>query len=163
MSTTTVSLLTREEQQAIDRWVIKFPEGRQQSALIPALHIVQDTRGWLSPETMDAVAVYLGLPKIAVYEVATFYSMFHLKPVGRHVLDVCTNVSCMLNGSEALMAYLKEKHDLQAGATSSDGRFTVREVECLAACAGAPVVLVDKHYHERLTPESLDQLLKTLE
>ncbi len=148
----------------IDRWLAKFPPDRKQSAVIPALHIVQDASGgWLPTEAMDAVAAYLELPKIAVYEVATFYSMYRLKPVGRHKVDLCTNISCLLRGSDELLAHLKSAWSLCPGQTTEDGRFTLREVECLAACGGAPAMQIGRTYYEHLTPERLDAVLNTLE
>ncbi|MES2213061.1 MAG: NADH-quinone oxidoreductase subunit NuoE [Pseudomonadota bacterium] len=148
----------------IDGWLAKFPADRKQSAVIPALHIAQNALGgWLSREAMDAVADYLGLPRIAVYEVATFYSMYRLKPVGRHKIDLCTNISCLLNGSDELLDHLKTKWNLCPGQTTEDGRFTLREVECLAACGGAPAMQIGRTYYEHLTPEQLDTVLNTLE
>ena len=129
-----------------------------------ALKIVQaENNGWLSREWMDAVADYLGMPKIAVYEVATFYDMFHLEPVGRHVIDVCTNVSCMLSGCDKIVSHLKKRLQVDFEGTSADGKFTLREVECLAACAGAPMFQIGKKYYEHLTPEKVDAILNELE
>lgn len=149
---------------AIDRWVSNFPPERKQSAVIPALHIVQDANGgWLSKELMDAVAAYLDMEPISVYEVATFYTMYSLKPIGRHKISVCTNVSCMLRGSDEIVAHLESRLGVRLGQTTADGKFTLKEVECLAACAGAPMFQIGKQYHENLTPEKIDEILATLE
>jgi NADH-quinone oxidoreductase subunit E len=128
-----------------------------------ALRLVQEERGWLSNEMMDAVADYLDMEPISVYEVATFYSMYDLKPAGRHKISVCTNISCMLRGSAELMAYLERKLGIKRGETTADGKFVLKEVECLAACGGAPMCLIGKTYHENLTPEKVDAILASLE
>ncbi len=155
--------LSPEVCTAIDRWVGNFPPERKQSAVIPALHIVQDANGgWLSKELMDEVAAYLEMEPISVYEVATFYTMYSLKPIGRHKISVCTNVSCMLRGSDEIVAYLETKLGIRLGQTTVDGKFTLKEVECLAACGGAPMFQIGKHYHENLTPEKIDEILATL-
>ena len=144
-------------------WLAKYPEAQRQSALIPTLHIVQAANaGWLSDAAMDAVAAYLDLPKIAVYEVATFYTMFELSPVGRHKINVCTNISCQLNGSDAVVSHLKEKLGIGWGETTADGNITLKEVECLGACCGAPMMQVDRDYHEFLTGDKIDQILAQL-
>jgi NADH-quinone oxidoreductase subunit E len=159
---TELSAHVREE---IDRWVAKFPEGRQRSAVIAALHAVQhENHGYLTTELMDAVADYLGLPNIQVYEVATFYSMFETKPVGRHHVSVCTNISCMLRGSQEIVEYVERKLGIKTGESTPDGRIYLKcEEECLAACSGAPMMMVDHVYHENLTPESVDRVLDALE
>ncbi len=156
-------VLSHEVCVAIDRWVANFPPERKQSAVIPALHIVQDANGgWLSKELMDAVAVYLEMEPISVYEVATFYTMYSLKPTGRHKINVCTNVSCMLRGSDEIVSHLESRLGIRLGQTTVDGKFTLKEVECLAACAGAPMCQIGKHYHENLTPEKIDEILANL-
>ncbi len=148
---------------AIDRWVGNFPPERKQSAVIPALHIVQDANGgWLSKELMDEVAAYLEMEPISVYEVATFYTMYSLKPIGRHKISVCTNISCMLRGSDGIVAHLETKLGVRLGQTTADGKFTLKEVECLAACGGAPMFQIGKHYYENLTPEKIDEILADL-
>lgn len=147
----------------IEVWIAKYPPDRKRSALMGALTIAQDHLNHLSTETMDAIADYLGIPHIAAYEVATFYSMYQLKPVGKHVINVCTNVSCMLRGSDEIVGHLKQKLGIGFRETTADGKFTLREVECLAACGGAPCCLIDKTYHENLTPAKLDQILAGLE
>lgn len=149
--------------QKIDHWLTKFPEDQKRSAVIPALMIVQKSNGgWLSESHIEAVAAYLGLPRIAVYEVATFYTLFDLKPVGKHKLFLCTNVSCMLCGSSKIAEHLKQRLNVDFGETTHDGLFTLKEVECLGACGGAPAMQVDETYHENLTPEKIDIILKQL-
>jgi NADH-quinone oxidoreductase subunit E len=154
----TLSAHVREE---IDQWVAKFPPGRQRSAVIGALHAVQhETGGYLTPELMIAVADYLQLPPVQVFEVATFYSMFETKPVGRHSISVCTNISCMLRGGEDILAHVEKRLGIKAGESTRDGKFYLKiEEECLAACCGAPMMMVDHVYHENLTPKSVDEVL----
>jgi NADH-quinone oxidoreductase subunit E len=155
--------LTNESKTQIDHWVAKFPADKKRSAVLAALHIAQkQNKGWLNEDAMNAVAAYLGLPNIAVYEVATFYSMYDLKPVGKHKICVCTNISCMLRGSEEIMEHLEKKLNIKAGETTLDGQFTLREVECLASCGTAPAMLLDDQYYENLTTENVDQILKDL-
>jgi NADH-quinone oxidoreductase subunit E len=150
--------------EEIDRWVAKFPPDRKRSAVISALHAVQhENHGFLTAPLMDAVADYLGLPPILVYEVATFYSMFETKPVGRHSVSVCTNISCMLRGSAEVVDRIEKKLGIKSGESTPDGRiYLKREEECLAACTGAPMMMVDHVYHENLTPESIDRILDEL-
>jgi NADH-quinone oxidoreductase subunit E len=148
----------------IDRWLTKYPPHGKQSALLPALLIAQENHdNWLSNEIIEAVADYLGIPHIAAYEVASFYSMYNLKPVGKNTISVCTNISCMLSGSEKIERYLKQRLGVKFGETTADGKYTIKEVECLAACAGAPACLINKTYHENVTPEKLDAILRQLE
>ena len=133
------ALLSDAARAEIDRWIVKYPVDQKQSAVMAALRIAQDENdGWLSTPVMDAVADYLEMPTIAVYEVATFYSMYELQPVGKHKLCVCTNISCMLNGSDEVVAHLEKKTGTKLGGTSADNRYTLKEVECLGAC-GNPV------------------------
>ncbi|MCC6207272.1 MAG: NADH-quinone oxidoreductase subunit NuoE [Gammaproteobacteria bacterium] len=157
-------LISAHSRGEIDAWLAKYPADRKRSALLPALSIVQEQNGgWLSTELMDAVAEYLDLPPIAVYEVATFYSMFELEPVGRHMVSVCNNISCMLCGADDILQHIERKYGVTMGGTTADGRFTLkREEECLAACCGAPMMAVDGHYHENLTPEKVDAVLGAL-
>jgi len=152
----------REE---IDRWVSKFPEGRQRSAVIGALQAAQhENQGYLSAEIMNAVADHLGLPAIQVYEVATFYSMFETEPVGRHCVSVCTNISCMLRGSDVIVSHLEERLGIKLGESTKDGKFYLKkEEECLAACCGAPMMMVDHVYHENLTSTKVDEILEQLD
>jgi NADH-quinone oxidoreductase subunit E len=156
--------LSRHVREEIDRWVAKFPPDRKRSAVISALHAAQhENGGYLTSALMDAVAAYLGLPNILVYEIATFYSMFETKPVGRHHVSVCTNISCMLRGSQEIVDYVEHKLGIKTGESTPDGRiFLKREEECLAACTGAPMMMVDHVYHENLTPEAIDRVLDAL-
>jgi NADH-quinone oxidoreductase subunit E len=156
-----LSPAVREE---IDHWVAKYPPERRQSAVMAALRIVQeDNQGWLSPAHLEAIAAYLEIPKIAVQEAVTFYSMYEMAPVGRHKICVCTNVSCMLRGSDEVMAYLSKRLGIKPGETTADGRVTLREVECLGACIGAPMMQIGKQYYENLTTERIDRILDNLE
>ncbi len=149
--------------QNIDEWVAKYPVDEKQSAVMEALMVVQGENGYLTPEAMDAVAQYLDMPAISVYEVASFYSMYELKPVGRHSVNVCTNISCLLRDSAAVVNHLESKLGIKMGETTPDGRFTLRSVECLGACVNAPMMQVDKDYHENLTPEKIDMALEDYE
>ena len=159
--TSSSGLLSAHVREEIDHWVAKFPAGRQRSAVIGALHAVQhENRGFLTPELMTAVAEYLKLPPIQVFEVASFYSMFETKPVGRHSVSVCTNISCMLRGGDDLLAHVEKKLGCKAGESTPDGKFYIKvEEECLAACCGAPMMMVDHVYHENLTPKKADEIL----
>jgi len=156
--------LSAHVREEIDRWVAKFPPDRKRSAVISALHAAQhENGGYLTTEIMDAVAAYLELAPIHVYEVATFYSMFETKPVGRHHVSVCTNISCMLRGSQEVVYMIERKLGIKTGESTPDGRiYLKREEECLAACTGAPMMMVDHVYHEHLTPESIDKILDEL-
>lgn len=148
----------------IDARIARFPADRKQSAVLGALSAAQHEHGWLSTELMDAVAGHLEMPKIAVYEVATFYSIFATKPVGRHSVSVCTNISCMLRGSDDIVAHIENKLGIKTGESTPDGRFYLKqEEECLAACCGAPMMQVDHVYHENLTPDKVDRILDTLD
>lgn len=155
--------LSKHAQEKIDNWLKKFPPEQKQSAVTFALKTVQkENGGWLTEPLMDAVADYLGMPKIAVYEVASFYSLINIKPVGKHKISVCTNISCMLCGSEDIVTHIQERLGIGFNETTADGRITLKEVECLAACGHAPVLQVGTTYHENLTPEKIDQLLEEL-
>jgi len=158
-------LLSHHAREEIDRWAAKYPPEQRQSAVLAALREVQhENGGYLTTDLMDAVADYLGMPEIAVYEVASFYSMFELKPVGRHTISVCTNVSCMLRGGDEIVAYLERKLGVRLGQSTPDGKvYLKREEECLAACCGAPMMQVDHVYHENLTPAKVDAILSALE
>jgi NADH-quinone oxidoreductase subunit E len=149
----------------IEHWKSRFPAEHSRSAVIGALHAAQhENGGFLTVELMDAVAEYLDLPAIQVYEVATFYSMFNTKPVGRHNVAICTNVSCMLRGAENLVAHVERKFGIELGESTPDGRiYLKKEEECLAACCGAPMMMVDHKYHENLTIAALDRILDELE
>jgi len=159
------SLLNAKSRAEIDHWLAKFPEDRRRSALLGALHAAQEqNEGWLSPEIITAVAEYLDIPAAWAYEAASFYSMFHLEPVGRHKISICTNISCMLCGADDVVNHVEDKLGIKLGETTEDGRITlVVEEECLAGCVGAPMMVVDGHYHENLTTEKVDQILDTLE
>jgi NADH-quinone oxidoreductase subunit E len=158
-------LLSAHVRAEIDRWVAQYPPGRQRSAVLEGLRAAQhENGGYLTPALMDAVAEYLHLPPVQVYEVATFYSMFETQPCGRHHVSICTNVSCMLRGGQELLQHAEQKLGIRAGQSTLDGRvFLKREEECLAACCGAPMMMVDHVYHEHLTPEKVDQILEALE
>jgi len=144
----------------VEQIIQRFPEGKQKSALIPVLHLAQEEfGGWLSAETMDYVASVLNLQPIEVYEVATFYSMYNLKPVGRYMFEVCQTGPCMLNGSDNMIKYIYEKLGIKPGETTSDGMFTLKTVECLGACGYAPMMQLGKNYREHLTKEKLDAII----
>ena len=158
------SLFTPEIRAAIDEAVSHYPSEWRQSAVMYALALVQDANGgWLTTALMDDVAAYLDMPPMSVYEVATFYGMYDLEPQGRHKVCVCNSISCLLRGSEQLIEHIESKYEVRPGETTPDGRFTFKEVECLGACRHAPAVLLDKTYHENLSPESLDKLIDGLE
>jgi NADH-quinone oxidoreductase subunit E len=156
--------LSEHTRQEIDHWVAKFPPGRQRSAVLSALRAAQEQNdGHLTPELLEAVADYLKLPPVQVYEVASFYSMFELHPCGRHHVSICTNISCMLRGAEDLVAHAEKKLGIRLGESTPDLRiFLKREEECLAACTGAPMMMVDHVFHENLTPERVDKILDDL-
>jgi NADH-quinone oxidoreductase subunit E len=164
VSANTEAVLSDHVREAIDRWVAKFPEGRQRSAVIGALHAAQhENEGFLTTEIMDAVAAYLDLAPIDVYEVATFYSMFETRPVGKHSISVCTNISCMLRGSGEIVEHIENKLGIRTGESTSDGKFYLkREEECLAACCGAPMMMVDHVYYENLTPDRVDEVIDAI-
>jgi NADH-quinone oxidoreductase subunit E len=159
------TLLSDHVREEIEHWKARFPADRQRSAIIGALHAVQhENEGYLTPELMNAVAEYLELPSIQVYEVATFYSMFQTKPVGRHNVAICTNVSCMLRGADDIVAHVEKKLGVRLGESTADGRiYLKREEECLAACCGAPMMMVDHKYYENLTNEQVDEILDGLD
>ncbi len=158
------SLLSAEVCAAIDRWIAKYPPERKSSAVMGALRVVQEANdGWLTQALMDAIADYLEMDAISVYEVATFYSMYELKPVGKHKICVCTNVSCMLCGSDDIVAHLRKKLGIGFGEITTDGKFSLKEVECLAACGNAPMMQIGHTYYENLTPEKVDEILASLD
>jgi len=153
---------TSEQLQEVQRLVSRYPEGREKSALIPVLHLAQDTfGGWLSTEVMDYVASLLQLKPIEVYEVASFYSMFNLSPVGKHLLEVCQTGPCMLNGSDSIVEYIYQRLGIRPGETTTDGQFTLKTVECLGACGYAPMLQLGEHYKEHLTKEKIDALIES--
>jgi NADH-quinone oxidoreductase subunit E len=159
------NVLSAHARAEIDHWLAKYPAERKQSAVLAALREVQhDNGGYLTTELLDAVAAYLDMPPIAVYEVATFYSMFELQPVGRHSISVCTNVSCMLCGADDIVSRIQNKLGIKLGESTPDGKFYLkREEECLAACAFAPILQIDHVYYENLTPDKVDEILDNLE
>lgn len=163
MTTTSHTILSAHVRGEIDRWMLRYPPEQKRSAVMEALRFVQEENGGsLTDSLMNAVADYLSMSPIAVYEVASFYTMYNLAPVGKHVINVCTNISCMLTDSEKMLEHLQTRLGIGLNETTADGKFTLREVECLAACANAPVAQVGKKYYENLTLEKLDALLKEL-
>jgi NADH-quinone oxidoreductase subunit E len=159
MSTT----FSKETLEIVENMVTRYPEGKHKSALIPVLHLAQaEFGGWLSPETMDYVASVLNLKPIEVYEVASFYSMFNLKPVGKCVLEVCHTGPCAINGGEALIEYLSKKLNIKVGETTGDGMFTLKAVECLGSCGTAPMLQCGRDYFENLTDEKVDSMLEKM-
>lgn len=155
--------MSAERMHDINHWIAKYPADQKQSAVMSALRIVQEEHGHLTPALMDAVAEYLDMAPIAVYEVASFYTMYEHQPVGKHTVNVCTNISCLLRGSSDVVEHLEKKLGVKLGETTADGRFTLRSVECLGACVNAPMMQVDKDYHENLTPASIDATLEQYE
>jgi NADH-quinone oxidoreductase subunit E len=158
-------LLSAETRAVIDHWAAKFPPEQKRSALIQALIAAQEQNGgWLNRELIEGVADYLELPPVWAFEVVSFYSMFHSDPTGRHKVNICTNISCWLNGAEDIVKHVEERLGIQLGETTPDGRITlVVEEECLAACCGAPMMVVDGHYHENLDAEQVDRILEGLD
>jgi NADH-quinone oxidoreductase subunit E len=159
------ALLTEHTRHEIDHWVEKYPPEQRRSAVLAALRAAQhQNAGFLTTELMDAVAVYLDLPEIWVYEAASFYSMYETSPVGRHSISVCTNISCMLCGGDDILAYIESKLGIGLGESTADGKFYLKnEEECLAACCGAPMMMVDHVYYENLTPQRVDEILDGLD
>lgn len=160
-----VAMLTEETRKTIDHWVSKFPEDKKRSALIQSLIAAQEQNGgWITRDLTEEVAAYLGLPTVWAHEVVSFYSMFFTEPVGRHKVNICTNISCWLNGAGEILGHAEKKLGVKLGGTTGDGRITlVREEECLAGCCGAPMAVVDGHYHEKLDLQKLDAILDGLE
>ena len=157
-------VLNAHVREHIDHWVAKFPPDRKRSAVIQGLFVAQESNdGWLTDELIAAVAKYLDIPPVWAYEVATFYSMFETGPVGRNNVAICTNISCWLNGAEDLVRYCEKKLGTKLGESTADGRiYLKREEECLAACAGAPMMVVNGHYHEKLDTAKVDEILDGL-
>lgn len=163
MITEPKDLLAADIREHINKWALRYPPDQRRSAVLEALRVVQERNGGsLTTELMDAVADLLGIPPIAVYEVATFYSLYFLQPVGRHIIDVCTNISCALSNAEVVLEHFKQRLGIDLNQTTADGKFTLREVECLGACAAAPVCQIGKTYHEKLTTEKVDEILGKL-
>ena len=144
----------------IDAWIAKYPPEQKQSAVMSGLMIIQQEKGYLTSEAIEALAEYLKMPAIAAFEVVSFYSMYECEPHGRHLINVCTNISCKLRGSDDIVRKLEKKLDVSVGETTADGRFTLRSVECLGACTHAPMMQINKNYHENLTPDTLDTVLE---
>ena len=157
--------LSAHAREEIERWMEKYPVNQKRSAVLAALCEVQhENKGYLTTDLMDAVADYLDMPKISVYEVASFYSMLETKPVGRHSISVCTNISCMLCGADNVVEYVEKKLGIKTGESTEDGLFYLKqEEECLAACCGGPMMMVDHIYYENLTLEKVDDILDKLE
>ncbi|MBI2785680.1 MAG: NADH-quinone oxidoreductase subunit NuoE [Legionella longbeachae] len=153
-------LVSTQRIKDIDHWIAKYPKDQKQSAVMSTLRIVQEEHSHLTKELMDAVADYLDMPPIAVYEVASFYTMYEHEQVGRNLVNVCTNISCLLRDSAAVVEHLQRKLGIKLGETTDDGRFTLRSVECLGACVNAPMMQVNKDYHENLTPETIEKVLE---
>jgi len=151
---------SQEKLKKVSEIIARYPEGKQKSALIPVLHLAQEQFGWLSSETMDYVASLLQLEPIEVYEVATFYSMYNLKPVGKYLFEVCQTGPCMLRGCDDIISYIGEKLNIKPGETTSDGLFTLKTVECLGACGYAPMMQLGKHFKEHLTKEKVDAIIE---
>lgn len=159
-----IQLISDQSRAEIDRWIKKYPAEQKRSAVMSALRIVQDqNNGYLTNDLMDAVAEYLDMPSIAVYEVATFYSMYELEPVGRHKICICTNISCMLCGSDNIVGHLTKQLGIKVGQTTPDGRFTLKEVECLGACVDAPMFQIGDTYYGNLTADKIDKILEGLD
>ncbi len=165
MSSSDSQKLSKHSIEEIDCWLNKYPKNQRQSAVLGALSAAQhQNNGFLTTELMDEVADYIGIPKIAVYEVASFYSMYELKPVARHNVAICTNISCMLMGSDKIVDHVENKLGIKLGESTEDGRIYLKvEEECLAACSGGPMMQVDHVYHTNLTPEIVDEILDGLE
>jgi NADH-quinone oxidoreductase subunit E len=163
--TETTPQLSEHTKAEIDRWIKKYPQGQQRSAVLAALREVQhENQGFLTTGLMDAVAEYLDLAPIEVYEVASFYSMLETRPVGRHSISVCNNVSCMLRGGDDIIRHIENKLGIKVGESTADGRvFLKQEEECLAACCGAPMMMVDHKFYENLTTEKVDEIIDELD
>ncbi|MHA4844029.1 NADH-quinone oxidoreductase subunit NuoE family protein [Flavitalea antarctica] len=152
---------SEQQLSKVQEIINRYPAGKQKSAVIPLLHMAQEEfGGWLSAESMDYVASLLSIAPIEVYEVATFYSMYNLKPVGKFLFEVCQTGPCMLRGSDDIIAYIKQKLGIGVGETTADGMFTLKTVECLGACGYAPMMQLGKFYREHLTPEKVDQIIE---
>ena len=158
-----VDMLPQESIDEIEVWLAKYPAERRRSAVMGALMVAQKANNnFLSQELMDGVADYLGIPHVAAYEVATFYTMYNLEPVGEHVINVCNNISCMLRGCDGLIAHLEKRLNIKTGQTTPDNKITLRTVECAGACAGAPMCEIDEVYHEHLTEQKMDALVDAI-
>jgi len=155
--------LSSAVKQHIDKWIERYPKEHKRSGVFEALRVVQEENGgFLTTKLMDLVADYLEMPRVSVYEVATFYSLFRLEPVGKHLIQICTNISCQLSGVDDIVTHLKQRLQIDFNETTQDNRFTLKEVECLGACIQAPVCQIGKNYHENLTTDKIDEILTTL-
>ncbi|MGC9385562.1 MAG: NADH-quinone oxidoreductase subunit NuoE [Hydrogenovibrio sp.] len=164
MTAANSSMIQGDVKARIDRWISHYPQDQKRSAVMSALRIVQEVNGGhLTTQLMDEVADYLDMTPIAVYEVATFYSMYEHQPVGKHKICLCTNISCMLRGSDEILEHLEKKLGVGVGEVTDDGRFSIKKVECLGACGGAPMMMIGKEYYENLTEASVDEILDGLE
>ncbi|HFB66400.1 MAG TPA: NAD(P)H-dependent oxidoreductase subunit E [Aeromonadales bacterium] len=158
-----IDLVSAKGIAEMDAWLAKYPKKGKRSAVMGGLMMAQlENNNHLTPELMDAVADYIGIPHMAAYEVATFYSMYNLEPVGKYVINVCTNISCSLRGSDEVLAHLKDRLGIEPGETTDDKQFTIKSVECLGACAGAPMFEVDRVYHENLDKEKINSIIDRL-
>ncbi len=154
-------LFSKNSLDKVAEIISRYPEGKQKSALLPVLHMAQDEfGGWLDVPVMDYVATLLNIEPIEVYEVASFYSMYNLKPVGKYMFEVCHTGPCMVSGSDNIIDYIKNKLNIEVGETTADGMFTLKTVECLGACGYAPMMQLGKHYREHLTPERVDAIIE---
>jgi NADH-quinone oxidoreductase subunit E len=163
MADRTVYVLPAWIKEHIDHWILRYPPEQKRSGVFEALRVVQETNGGsLTTEQMNAVADYLGMPHIAVYEIASFYSLYLLKPVGKHVIDICSNISCQLNGAEKVIEHTKKRLGIGFNETTADGSVTLREVECLGACVAAPACQIGKKYYDHLTPQKMDEIIDDL-
>lgn len=164
MSSSTENFIQGKVKERIDRWIAEYPADQRQSACMPALRIVQESHdGYLTNDLMDQVAEYLGMAPVAVYEVATFYGNYNHQPVGRHQINWCNSISCYLRGGETLRAKLEDKLGVKPGEVTEDGKFSIKKVECLGACGGAPMCKIGKDYHENLDEDKLFKILDELE
>lgn len=159
MEQKTMIQFSQEQLDKVSQIIARYPEGKQKSALLPVLHLAQEVFGWLSTETMDYVATLLKIEPIEVYEVATFYTMYNLKPVGKYVFEVCQTGPCMIQGSDDIIAYIGERLNIKPGETTEDGLFTLKTAECLGACGYAPMMQMGKFYKEHLTKEKVDAII----
>ncbi|MFN8338804.1 MAG: NADH-quinone oxidoreductase subunit NuoE [Saprospiraceae bacterium] len=153
---------SKESMDEIARLIAQYPSGRKKSALLPVLHVVQKEKGWLSADTMEQVALLLEIKPIEVFEVATFYSMYFTKPVGKYVIEICQTGPCMICGAEDIIAYLERKLSIKVGETTSDGMFTLKTVECLGACGYAPMFQIGETFYENLTSDKIDEIISQL-
>ncbi|NBA88246.1 NADH-quinone oxidoreductase subunit NuoE [Emticicia sp. CRIBPO] len=160
--TATKTAFTAERLKKVEEIIQRYPEGRQKSALLPVLHLAQEQFGWVSAATMDYVAELLSIQPVEVYEVATFYTMFHLEPVGKHVIEYCRTGPCCTMGGEEVYDYLKQKLNIETGETTSDGVFTIKEVECLAACGWGPCFQIREKFYMHLNNQKIDEIIEDL-